>query len=507
MSALGNFCLCLCLGFLQKPRMSIFEKARELAVITSSAAVVGWDQETYLPPAAAHHRADQLAWLSSRAHELATSDAFKKDLETAEAANPGSDPKLTANLRELRREFDRATKLTVELVARDSVASSLAKHAWADARERSDFSSFAPHLETLLGIAREKADLWGYASEPYDALLDGYERATSTAAVASLFDAMRPAVREIAASAVENSAARASSLPAGPYPVAAQQNFNAQVAESLGFDFNAGRIDTTTHPFCTTLGPRDVRLTTRYMESDFTSSLFGVLHEAGHGLYEQGLPAADFGLPSGTAVSLGIHESQSRLWENHVGRTRTFWEKWYPAAQENFPELGGFPLEKFLNYLWRAEFSPIRVEADEATYDLHILLRFELERRMVSGDLAVADVPAAWNDGFCELFGFPPKDDRHGCLQDIHWSMGGLGYFATYTLGNINSAQLFAAARNDSSIASAIDRADYLPLLGWLQKSVHAHGATLDPAELIRQATGSLPSTDAYLMHLKSRYL
>ncbi|MEY3897179.1 MAG: hypothetical protein RLZZ214_2700 [Verrucomicrobiota bacterium] len=487
--------------------MSIFEKARELAVINSSAAVIGWDQETYLPPAAARHRADQLAWLSSRAHELATSDAWKTDLESAEAADPGTDPKLTANLKELRREFDRATKLTVELVARDSVASSLAKHAWADARERSDFPTFAPHLETLLGIAREKAELWGYKDEPYDALLDGYERATSTAAVASLFDAMRPDLREIPAQAVEKSASRAPRLPDGLYPIEAQQRFNARVAESIGFDFQAGRIDTTTHPFCTTLGPRDVRLTTRYMESDFTSSLFGVLHEAGHGLYEQGLPAEDFGLPSGSAVSLGIHESQSRLWENHVGRSRALWEKWYPLARESFPQLDKFPLDDFLSYLWRAEFSPVRVEADEATYDLHILLRFELERRMVNGTLAVADVPAAWNDGFRELFGFAPKDDRHGCLQDIHWSMGGLGYFATYTLGNINSAQLFAAAQKDAAVAAATTRADYAPLLSWLRKSVHSHGATLDPADLIRQATGSAPTTDAYLAHLRSRYL
>jgi carboxypeptidase Taq len=219
------------------------------------------------------------------------------------------------------------------------------------------------------------------------------------------------------------------------------------------------------------------------MESDFTSSLFGVLHEAGHGLYEQGLPAADFGFPSGNSVSLGIHESQSRLWENHVGRSRAFWEKWYPVAQDNFPQLVGFPLENFLNYLWRAEFSPIRVEADEATYDLHILLRFELERRMMNGSLAVADVPAAWNDGFRELFGFAPPDDHHGCLQDIHWSMGGFGYFATYTLGNINSAQLFAAASKQAPIAAAIEQADYAPLLAWLRSEVHTHGATLDPAE------------------------
>ena len=487
--------------------MPIFEKARELALITSSAATLGWDQETYLPPAAARHRADQLAWLSSRAHELATSDAWRGDLEAAEAADGGEDAVMSANLRELRREFDRAAKLPVELVARDSVASSLAKHAWADARERSDFPAFAPHLETLLGIAREKAELWGYAGEPYDALLDGYERATSTAAVAALFDAMRPAVREIAARAVEISKSHAPSLPDGPYPVGAQQAFNARFAEAVGFDFQAGRIDTTTHPFCTTLGPRDVRLTTRYDEADFTSSLFGVLHEAGHGLYEQGLPSTDFGLPSGSAVSLGIHESQSRLWENHVGRSQAFWEKWYPAAQESFPQLRGFPLENFLRYLWRAEFSPIRVEADEATYDLHILLRFELERRLLNGSLAVADVPAAWNEDFRTLFGFAPADDRHGCLQDIHWSMGGLGYFATYTIGNIHSAQLFATAESEPAVATALAVADYGPLLAWLRKHVHSRGATLDPADLIRAATGRPPATDAYLAHLKSRYL
>lgn len=487
--------------------MRIFEKARELALIQSSAATLGWDQETFLPHAAAEHRAAQLAWLASRAHELATSQAWQDALEEAESSNPQTDPKLTANLHELRREFDRSHKLTVALVARESTACSLSKHAWATARETSSFAGFAPHLQNLLEIAREKAELWGYTNEPYDALLDGYERRTSTAAVATLFDTMKPQLREIAAQAVARSTAQPSSLPAGPYPIEAQQRFNHQVATAIGFDFDAGRIDTTAHPFCTTLGPRDVRLTTRYMESDFTSSLFGVLHEAGHGLYEQGLPTADFGLPSGTAVSLGIHESQSRLWENHVGRSKAFWTHWYPTAQEIFPQLTHFPLDQFLAHLWRAEFSPIRVEADEATYDLHILLRFDLERRMLNGDLAVADVPDAWNEGFRELFGFFPADDRHGCLQDIHWAMGGLGYFPTYTLGNINSAQLFAGARTNPSIAAACDRAEYQPLLTWLRTNIHAHGATLDPAKLIEKATSSMPTADAYLTHLKSRYL
>lgn len=487
--------------------MTIYEQARELAMIRSAAEVISWDQETYMPRDAAKYRATQLAWLSSRAHELATSNNWRTALDTAEAEDAGDNFKHTANLRELRREFNRASKLPVDLIARDSAASSLAKHAWADARERSDFESFAPHLQGLLDIAREKADLWGYEGEPYDALLEAFERGTCTAVVADLLDHMRPVMREVAAHAVAKSQEAQPSLPAGPYPMAAQMAFNQRVAESIGFDFEAGRIDTTTHPFCTTLGPRDVRLTTRYDEADFTSSLFGVLHEAGHGLYEQGLDSEDFGLPSGTAVSLGIHESQSRLWENHVGRSTSFWEYWYPEAQAAFPQLAGYSIDKFMAYLRRANFSPIRVEADEATYDLHILLRFELERKLMNGQLRVKDVPNAWNEISQELFGFAPNSNREGCLQDIHWSMGGLGYFATYTLGNINSAQLFAAAKQDADVASGIQSASYLPLLDWLRDSVHMHGGIYDPRELMKLATGKYPSTDAYLTHLKSRYL
>ena len=487
--------------------MSIFERAREVAVVHSAAEAIAWDQETYMPPHANEHRAKQLSWLAARAHEMSTSEAWQHDLEDAESKDTGSDPRLTANLRELRRQFDRATKLPTSLIARESSATSLAKHAWADAREKSDFKAFAPHLEELLEIAREKASLWGYAKEPYDALLESYERGTSTAAVAALFDQLRPEIPSIAAAAVEKSHQQSISLPAGPYPVAAQQKLNRQIAESIGFDFSAGRIDTTAHPFCTTLGPHDVRLTTRYDESDFTSSLFGVLHEAGHGLYEQGLPEDDFGLPSGSAVSLGIHESQSRLWENHVGRSQEFWQKWYPVAQEIFSQLRDFPLNDFLRFIRTAAFSPIRVEADEATYDLHILLRFDLERRMLKGSLSVNEVPAAWNEGFRELFGFTPKNDREGCLQDIHWSMGGLGYFPTYTLGNIHAASLFACAKNQPKIASAIAAADYAPLLAWLRENIHAHGSTFDPSDLIQQATGKKASSEDYIKHLTQRYL
>lgn len=487
--------------------MSIFEKARELAVIHSVSSIVGWDQEVHLPPAATEHRASQLSWLAARGHEMATSEGWKADLEAAETADDGTDPVRTANLKEIRRKFDLATKLPVEFVSRWSKAASLAKPAWAAARKKSDFSMFAPHLETLLGLAREKAELWGYEDEPYDALLGAYERNAKTREVAALFEGMRPELAEIAAAAVAKSKEDAPRLPAGPYPVEAQQKFNRMVAEAVGFEFDAGRIDTSTHPFCTTLGPRDVRLTTRYDEADFTSSLFGVLHEAGHGMYELGLPEGDYGLPSGSSVSLGIHESQSRLWENHIGRSREFWEHWYPAAREAFPALENITLDEYMRHVLRADFSPIRVEADEATYDLHILLRFEIERRMLRGEIDVADVPGAWNDLFEASFGFRPADDAHGCLQDIHWAMGGLGYFATYTLGNINAAQLAATARKDAEIDSAIRRAEYAPLLGWLRENVHSHGGTLDPSDLMERATGRKPDTADYLAHLRSRYL
>ncbi len=485
--------------------MRIHDLARRQALISSTASVLGWDQETMMPPAGAKHRAAQLGWLSGQAHALATSDEWRAALEEAETDDDGSDPKSSANLKEMRRLFDRATKLPVELVSRATTTASLAKHAWAEARKTSDFGMFAPHLADLLSIACEKAERWGYCGEPYDALLDGYERGATTAGVAELFTKLEPELIGIARQAVGFSEARKPSLPPGPYPVQAQIAFNRRLAEEIGFDFSAGRIDPTAHPFCSRVGAGDVRLTTRYDEADFTSSLLAVLHEAGHGLYEQGLPQEDLGLPSGSSASLGVHESQSRMFENHVGRSRAFWERWHPLAVEHFPQLAQQAPEDFLAFVQRSAFTEIRVEAPETTYDLHILLRFDLERRLLNGELAVADLPAAWNEGFRARFGFSPSDDSHGCLQDIHWAMGALGYFPTYTLGNLNASALYAAARRDPDVAAACDRADYGPLLAWMRRHIHAHGATLDPSELLLRATGGPATPEPYLAHLRTR--
>lgn len=480
---------------------------REIAAITSSASVLGWDQETFLPPAGIHHRARQISLLESRAHGMATGTRFRKLLDKAEKEPVRARSTMAANLREWRHQVERAVRIPCSLVAQLSEASSLARQAWMEARKRSDFSLFAPHLETLLRLSRKKAALLQYRDEPFDALFENYERGAHTRKVASLFEELSPRIASLAKKATLRAASKAPKPRRMHFSIEGQQVLNQEIARSIGFDFEAGRIDTTTHPFCTTLGPRDVRLTTRYDQADFTSSLFGVLHEAGHGMYEQGLPETDYGLPSGTAVSLGIHESQSRLWENHVGRSKPFWDKWFPRAQEIFSALRKTSLESFMETLHTAELSFIRVEADEATYDLHIFLRFEMEREMINGSLEAADVPLVWNAKFEELFGMTPPDDAHGCLQDIHWSMGGFGYFATYTLGNLNAAQLFSTAMQDRTIAAAAKKADYGPLLLWLRSSVHQRGSCLLPGPLMKAATGRETESAPYLNHLKRRFL
>jgi carboxypeptidase Taq len=481
--------------------------ATEIALLESTTASIGWDQETYMPAGALAHRAKQVGYLTGKGHALFTSRKFRLLLDKAENEASEQTPMMQANVVEWRRLVNRATKLPQKLVEEFSEASSIAKAAWVQARQDSDYAQFAPHLDKLLNLTRKKADRWGFAGgEPYDALLDEFEPSARAADISTLFDTLRPQLAVIAKAAVERSADVPGDLLAGHYPVAQQMQLNREIAASIGFDFDAGRIDTTAHPFCTKLGPRDVRLTTRYDERDFCSSLFGVLHEAGHGLYEQGLPVQDYGLPSGTAVSLGIHESQSRLWENHVGRSRAFWQHWLPRAAEIFPALTRFSLEEFLRGINRSEFSFIRVEADEATYDLHILLRFSIERRLVNRELKIKDMPAAWNDEFKALFGLTPPDDAHGCLQDIHWSMGSLGYFPTYTLGNLNAAQLFHTAQKVDRVREGIATANHAPLLSWLREHVHAHGSAVLPREIMTAATGEATNAQWHLEHLRDRF-
>lgn len=483
-------------------------RAREISLVDAASALLNWDEETYMPRKALPFRAEQVAFFSGWSHRQFTAAEVGDWIKACEDHGFPVDSDEAANVREWRRSYDRATKLPTELVEEFNRTTTLARDAWTEARKRSEFPIFQPHLEKLIQLNREMADKWGYQKCRYDALLDGHERGARAAELKTLFAEFRPALVAVLQPAVERSRSISESFLEADYPIAAQQAFNREVATAIGFDFDAGRIDTTTHPFCTTLGPRDTRLTTRYNERDFTESFYGVLHEAGHGLYDQGLKTEHFGTPLGNACSMGIHESQSRLWENHVGRSVAFWQHWHPRACHYFPSLAKFTPEEIVRAINRVAPSFIRVEADQVTYDLHIILRFELELKLIEGELRVADLPAVWNAEFEKMLGLKVPDDARGCLQDIHWSLGAFGYFPTYTLGNLNAAQLMHRAKQEfPSLEADLAKGSYAGLFGWLRSKVHEPGQRFDPQELMRRATGEPTQARHHLEYLKERFV
>jgi len=384
----------------------------------------------------------------------------------------------------------------------------MARDVWAKARAESNFAMFAPHLKELLELKREVARLIGYEEEPYDALLDEYEPGAKSSDVARTFAALRGPLSAFVRQLSESKKKPDGSILHRHFPKAAQEQFGRRLAEAIGFDFKSGRIDVSTHPFCSGTSPGDVRLTTRYQEDFFSPAIFGVLHEAGHGLYEQGLNGAHLFTPLGTAASLGIHESQSRMWENMVGRSRPFWEHFYPDCQRAFPEaLTGVSLDAWVGAINNVSPSLIRVEADEVTYNLHIILRFELERAMIAGKLEVVDIPEAWNAQMKELLGITPPDDREGCLQDIHWSMAGFGYFPTYALGNLYAAQFFAAAHKAiPDLTERIRRGEFRTLLEWLRENIHRHGQRYRADELVQRVSGAPLSIEPLMAYLRGKF-
>ncbi|MFT5470295.1 MAG: carboxypeptidase Taq [Verrucomicrobiales bacterium] len=483
----------------------LLQRSKEVHLLETTAALVSWDTETKMPKDGIEHRSNQSAYLSGKSHQLQTAKSVGDWIEACEGGDFDPNSAEGLNVREWRYNYDRETKLPNKLVEEFEKAKVTAHSVWAEAREKSDFALFLPHLEKVVDFTRQKAECFGYEDEPYDALLESYERGAKTRDIAKLFDSLQPDLVEIVGEATSQKPRVDEQLLKGTYPELKQKEFNQRVAEGIGFDFNAGRIDTAVHPFCTTLGPRDVRLTTRYDKKDFTGSLYGVLHEAGHGMYEQGLPQDS--LPTSKAVSLGIHESQSRLWENQIGRSQAFWKKWLPDAAKTFPRLKNVKPKQMHLAVNRAERSFIRVEADEVTYDLHIILRFRVERAMISGEVSIADIPAFWNETYKDLFGIEVDKDSNGCLQDVHWSFGLIGYFPTYSLGNINAAQLFDRAMQNSTIRDDVEKASYASLLDWLRKKIHVHGTRYMPKELIKRATGKLPQSRYLLEHLRNRYL
>jgi carboxypeptidase Taq len=450
-----------------------------------------------------------MAMLAGLYHERATDPAIGDLLQASESlAEIQLNSPEAANLREWRRAFDRLTKLPRTLVEELARTTSMAQQEWVEARKANDFARFRPWLEAIIGLKRQEAACLTTGGEPYDALLDEYEPGANGRDLGSLFAELRRDLVPLVAAIQGSTAGPRDRALEGDYPVDRQKIFGETVAQAIGFDFERGRLDTTAHPFCTGIGPGDVRITTRFDVRDFSSAFFGILHEVGHGLYEQGLDPDHHGEPIGEAVSLGVHESQSRLWENAVGRSRAFWEHWLPFAKRIFREpLHAIGLDQFHAAINRVEPSLIRVEADEVTYNIHIMIRFELEKALIGGNLSVSDLPGAWNERYRDDLGIKPLDDAHGCLQDIHWAAGLVGYFPTYTLGNLYAAQLYARADADlGGLENAFVRGHFGELLSWLREKIHKNGQRNRAAELIERATGSSLDHRPLMDSLRRKY-
>lgn len=488
---------------------ALLKDLRETAVLASAGAVLAWDQETQLPPRGASLRADQLAALSGLVHERRTRPEVQEWLATAEAdPDLRNDPDASANLREIRRDLDRALKLPGSLVREIAQTAALSQRAWRDAREASDFGSFAPWLEKSFDLARQKALCYRPDAPVYDTLLDEYEPDATAEPLVQIFSELRARLTPLIAEAAPRHARLSTPIDGLTIPVSKQMELNRFVAQRIGFDFEAGRLDVSTHPFCEAIGPGDTRLTTRFDEAHFLDALSSTMHEAGHGMYEQGLPKeAHFGEPLAESASLGIHESQSRLWENFVGRSAPFWSWALPEARRLLgSDLGGASVDDVVRAANRVKPGLVRVEADEVTYNLHVLLRFDLERALLSGDLPVRELPGAWNERMRQDLGLEVPDDRQGCLQDIHWSMGAIGYFPTYTLGNLYAAQFWSAANREvPSLQDAIARGEFAPLLDWLREKIHRHGRRFSAFELCQRATGEPLSVEAFFRYLEGK--
>ncbi|QDU30360.1 Thermostable carboxypeptidase 1 [Anatilimnocola aggregata] len=485
--------------------------AKEAALVESVEALLGWDERTYLPEAAGDYRAEQMTFLSGLAHQKRTQPKWGELLDELAGSDLAKDlhSDTGTTIRQLKRDYDKRVKLPQLLVEELTRASVLGQQAWVKARAANDFAMFQPHLTKIIELKRQQAEAVGYEDQPYDALLDDYEPQARTKDLTSVLGKLRQELVPLVHAIMESGKVAPVEIVSRLHPRGAQEAFGKTAAAAIGFEFQRGRLDVTHHPFCTELGPNDCRITTRYDEHHFNGAFFGILHEAGHGIYDQGLRSELFGLPPGQFVSLGIHESQSRMWENLVGRSNAFWQYFFPKWQEFFPVAAeGVTQQQLFAAINHVQPSLIRVEADEATYNLHIIVRFELEQALLSGDLPVNDLPAAWMEKYREYLGIAPPNDANGCLQDVHWSAALFGYFPTYSLGNLYASQLFEQADKDlGGLNDLMKRGEFLQLKLWLNEKIHRHGQCYSASELVQRITGKPLGSEPLMRHLRGKLL
>ena len=483
------------------------------AKIGEAIGVLGWDRNAMMPEGGAHGRAEQVATLSVICHELITDPALAELLDQAEADAQALNPWQQANLREMRRNWIHANAVPTDLVEAQSRAISECETVWMRARPEDDFATLAPYLERQIDLIRQAAVAKGEAlgCSAYDALLDEFDPSMRAATIDPIFSELVEFLPAFIDEVIAFQASQPAPIKlAGPFPEAAQRALSLKLMSTLGFDFKHGRLDTSAHPFCGGTND-DVRITTNYDEADFTRSIMGTIHETGHALYSRGLPEAWRYQPVGQARGMSIHESQSLLMEMQVCRSRDFLTYAAPLMREAFAAgsvSDEWSPENIFANATRVERSLIRIDADEVTYPAHVILRYGLERKLIGGELSVADLPDAWNAGMQELVGITPDSDRDGCMQDVHWMSGAFGYFPTYTLGAMTAAQLYAAARaQDPNIAAGIRQGDFAPLRAWLGTNIHAKASSKSTVELVQEATGKALDVEVFKAHLRERYL
>ncbi|MFZ3151412.1 MAG: carboxypeptidase M32 [Anaerolineaceae bacterium] len=481
----------------------------ETSDLGSTEALLDWDQQVNMPAGGAEDRGNQTALIAGIVHEKATSDELGSLIEdlSAEISDPDADDDFAREIKVTKRMYDRLTRVPKEKLIELVMTTSKAHEVWVKARATNDFASFQPHLQHIVELKREYANYFKPYDHPYDVLLDEYEPGMKTADVRRIFDTLRPKqvelLKQIAqAKQVDNSFIKQN------YPIEGQRKFGEFISTRFGYDWNRGRIDLAPHPFTTSFGYGDVRITTRYLDNDGFSALFSTMHETGHALYDQGLDPKYKRTSLGQSASLAVHESQSRLWENLVGRSKEFWQFSFPIAQMLFPQhLGNLSLAEFYRGINKVEPSLIRVEADEATYNMHIMLRLEIEIGLIEGSMNTKDLPEIWNTRMQEYLGITPPNDSSGVLQDVHWSGGMIGYFSTYALGNLISVQLWEKMLSDHpNIPDEMAQGNFSTILGWLRENIHRNAFRYDPQELVRRATGDTINPEPYLRYLNKKY-
>jgi carboxypeptidase Taq len=494
---------------MQAQLQKLTELTAEIADLNHANALLGWDQHVYMPPGGAEERGNMMGTLGKLAHEKFTSEEMGKLLADLKTHLPelDADGDTYRLISVTARDYEKSTCVPPEFIAEQAQVTAMAQQAWVEARTKSDFSIFCPHLEKVVELNQRFVTFFPPADHPYDTLLDTYEPGMKTAEVKAIFDGLRPLQVELLRAISQRPQVEDAFMHLD-YDEKTMWDFSVEVATAFGYDWKRGRQDPTAHPFCQSIGPDDVRITSRWVPELPYALLFGTMHETGHALYEQGVDHSWNRTALESGASLGIHESQSRMWENQVGRSRAFWEHFYPRLQERFKtQLGNVSLDQFYRGINRVQPSCIRVEADEATYNLHIMLRLELEIAMLEGSVAIKDLPEIWNAKMQDYLGIVPPDDARGVLQDVHWSGGMLGYFSTYALGNLISAQLWEKFKSlNPELNNQLRQGDFSALLAWLRGEIHQHGRKYQPQELVERVTGSKIDPAPYIIYLKEKY-